>query len=486
MLTLLGSRKTCCDGLTRREALQAGGLSLLGSFFGAPNRLDAAARPQRVGKAKNVIVLYLFGGAATQDMVDLKPDAPDGIRSLFKPIATNVTGIQVCEHLPQLARWMHKTAIIRSVNHKAGCHNPMPCFTGYGEPVPITAGTRTEGLPPSMGSVCTYLAQHDSGQERRSELPTYVHMPTWNSWGTSFRYPGPDGNFLGRRYDPMYTECTPHIDNPPEKGDYFPQLLRGVPRLPNATPPEGITLDQMNQRRQLIEQFDDQLRETAARGSFERAQQQAFTLLHSRKIKAAFDLEGVPAKLRERYGNGLFGNCSLIARQLVEQGVQFINVVWESFGIRMKINSAGWDTHARNFEVLKEYNLPYFDLAYSALLEDLEARGLLDQTLVVVMSEMGRAPKIGDPRDKGQAPGRDHWTFCYSVLLAGAGIRGGAVHGASDAHAAYVKDSPVSPADICATIYHCLGIDPETEIRDSSGRPVPIAQGGRPVRDILA
>jgi hypothetical protein len=484
MLTLLGSPKRCCDGVTRREALQAGGLSLLGGLFG-PGNARPAQGPRRPGKAKSVIVLYLFGGAATQDMVDLKPDAPDTIRSQFKPIATNVADIQVCEHLPLLAQWMHKIAIVRSVNHKAGCHNMMPSFTGFPEPVPVTAGTRVDGLPPSMGSVCEYLDRQKS-EGRSNEFPGYVHMPNWLSWGTSFRYPGPGGHFLGRRYDPMYTECQPHIDNPPEKGDYHPHVLRGVPRLPNTTPPPGITLDQMNERRRLIDQFDDQLKGSSGRSSFEQAQQQAFTLLNSRKIKSAFDLDAVPVPLRERYGNTLFGNCALIARQLVEEGVRFINVVWESYGTRLKINGAGWDTHARHFEILKDYNLPYFDRTASALLEDLELRGLLDETLVVVMSEMGRAPKIGDPRDKGQSPGRDHWTFCYSVLLAGAGIRGGTVYGSSDAHAAYVKDNPASPADVCATIYHCLGIDPETEVRDGSGRPVPISQGGRPIQAILA
>jgi hypothetical protein len=481
MLTLLGTPKQCCDRITRREALQAGSLSLLGSLFGASPNAEAKLRPGRDGKAKNVIVLFLLGGAATQDMYDLKPEAPSTIRSAFKPIATNVNGIQICEHLPLMAKWMHRTALIRSVNHKAGCHNCMPAFTGYPVPVPVTAGARIETLPPSMGSICQYLKGKDD------EIPTYVHMPTWLSWGNTFRYPGPGANFLGRRYDPVYTECKPYVDNPPEKGHYFPQVLRGVPRIPNMTLPEGLTLDRLNRRKSLIDQFDDQLKAVESRENFEGAQRWAFTWLNSRRVRAAFDVNRVPPAVRDRYGNSLFGNCALIARQLAQEGVQVINVVWEVFINQLKLNGAGWDTHVRNFEILKEYNLPYLDLAYSALMEDLEQRGMLDETLVVVMSEMGRAPKIGDRRQmKGDAPGRDHWTFCYSAMLAGAGIRGGMVHGASDAHAAFVKDSPVSPADICATIYHCLGIDPETTIRDNGGRPVPIAHGGRPIREILA
>jgi uncharacterized protein (DUF1501 family) len=229
----------------------------------------------------------------------------------------------------------------------------------------------------------------------------------------------------------------------------------------------------------LTQQFDDQLRGQED-PDYDRAQKRAFSLLTSRKIKAAFNADGVDPKIRDRYGPTLFGTSALIARKLVAEGVRFVNVTWEIFGTRLKINHDGWDTHQRNFAILKDYNLPYFDLAYGALMEDLQESGLLDETLVVVTSEMGRTPQV----NKNQG-GRDHWTFCYSVLLAGAGIRGGTVYGASDAQAAYVKDHPVSPADICATIYHCLGIDPDLPVHDASGRPVPVAQGGRPIKEIL-
>jgi uncharacterized protein (DUF1501 family) len=202
--------------------------------------------------------------------------------------------------------------------------------------------------------------------------------------------------------------------------------------------------------------------------------------LTSSPVRAAFDLEREDARLRDRYGRTLFGSSTLIARRLVEAGVRFVNVTWDIFWERFKLQYDGWDTHTRNFAILRDYNLPYLDLAYSALLEDLDSRGLLDETLVVVLSEMGRTPKIN-----GNA-GRDHWTFCYAMLFAGAGIRGGTVYGASDAHAAYVKDRPVSTADVCATIYECLGIDPEMPVPDRAGRPVPVAHGGRPLREFMA
>src|SRR5947209_6664571 len=207
MLTMLGSPRRCCDGLTRRETLKVGALSLLGGLFDLPNLLaleqnrPASARP---GKAKSVILLYLLGGAATQDMFDMKPEAPSGIRTEFKPIDTNVPGIRICEHLPRMSRWMHRAAIVRSVNHKAGCHNCLPSYTGHEMPMPDQHPRDSD--PPSMGSVCEYLKQ------RSSEFPDYVYMPCWLGWGQAFRRAGPYGGFLGQRYDPLLTECAPYHD----------------------------------------------------------------------------------------------------------------------------------------------------------------------------------------------------------------------------------------------------------------------------------
>ena len=473
MITMLGSPRQCCDGLTRRETLQAGSLSLLGGLLGTQAGAVTTAPSSRPGKAKSVIVLYLLGGAPTQDMWDLKPLAPDGIRGEFNPIDTNVPGIQLCEHLPKSARWMDRAAIVRTVNHKAGCHNPMPSLTGYPEPLP-SIGVVQDHLPPSMGSVCEYL--NKDGRE----LPAYVHMPCMLGWGQHIRRAGPYGGFLGRQYDPLFTECEPYSDAP-SPGQYHPQVVKGVPRLPTAALPAGLTLDRLDRRKQLTEQFDDQLRDTEARDQFLRSQEGALTLLTSRSVRDAFDVESVDPALRDQYGRTLFGSSALIARKLAEAGVRFINVTWDIFWTRPgKLDGAGWDTHSRNFAILKETLLPNYDQTFNGLMEDLSESGLLDETLVVVMSDMGRTPKIND-----KEAGRDHWTFCYSVMFAGAGIRGGTIYGESDDQAAYVKDSPVSPADINATIYQCLGIDPDMHVADSAGQPVRVGLDGRVIDDIL-
>jgi hypothetical protein len=478
MLTLLGSPRRCCDGVTRRETLKVGALSTLGGLFSLPNLLHAESsgqRSRRRGRAKSVVCLYLLGGAGTQDMWDLKPDAPAEVRGEYKPIDTNVPGIRICEHLPKMSRWMHKAAVVRSVNHKAGCHNPLPSYSGWEAQVGDITITR-ETYPPSMGAVCEYTKQGSS------DFPAYVYMPCYLGWGTAIRYPGPYAGFLGKRYDPFFTECAPYIDNPPED-QYKPQVLRGEPKIPNGGLAKGVTLDRLSSRRGLIEQFDEQLRGVEGQASlnnFDPFQQKALSLLTSARVKAAFDLSKEDPALRDRYGRSLFGSSALIARKLVQEGVRFVNVTWDTFWERLKTQYEGWDTHHNNFPIYKSYNLPYFDLTCSALLEDLEKHGLLDETLVVVLSEMGRTPKIN------KNGGRDHWTYCYSVFMAGAGIKGGTLYGASDAHAAYVKDRPTSTGDICATIYECLGIDPDMPIRDYSGRPGPVAHGGRPIREILA
>jgi hypothetical protein len=480
MFTMLGTPRRCCDGLTRRETLKVGALSALGGF-GLPQFLaaqDAASsrRRQRTGRAKSVIVLYLLGGAATQDMVDLKPDAPPEVRGEFQPMATRVPGIQISDQLPRMGRWTHKMAIVRSVNHRAGCHNTLPSYTGLESNLPDITTAR-DTYPPSMGSVCEYLRRD------QEELPDYVYMPCYLGWGQAIRRPGPYGGFLGQRYDPLFTEVTPHRDPAlpaPAAGRPLPVL--GDPRLPESTLAEGVTLDRLNHRRTLMQQLDDRMRTMDLQrslDSFGRTQQRAFNLLTSSEVRAGFDLRREDPRLRDRYGHTLFGNCALIARRLVESGVRFVNVTWDLFWDRVPINYDAWDTHTRNYPILREVNLPEYDKVYSALLEDLDARGLLDETLVVTMSEMGRTPRIN-----GNG-GRDHWTYCYSVWFAGGGIRGGTVLGASDAQAAYVKDRPVSTGDLCATIYELLGIDPDLMVPDRSGRPMAIANGGHPLREII-
>lgn len=468
MITILGSRRRLCDGMTRRETLKAGALSLLGGAFNLPS-LFALEESKRIrtGKARSVILLYLLGGAPTQDMYDLKPNAPEKIRGEFKPIDTNVAGIQIGELLPLSARWMHKTAIVRSVNHKAGCHNPLPSYTGHEIALADITSTK-DTYPPSMGSVCEYL------RPATKDLPDYVYLPNYagagNAGGT-VRYPGPYAGFLGKRYDPLFSE----FDKTKERTLGKMKVLDGEPFLSrNTRLADGITLDALQTREGLLKQFNRNQNRLEARGALDdvdRIQQRALGLLTSTKLKSAFDLSKADPRLRDRYDRTLFGSSALIARRLVEAGVRFVNVTWDFPG------DNSWDTHADNFNWLRGA-LPSLDLTYSALLEDLNLLGLLDETLVVLMSDMGRTPQVN-----GNA-GRDHWSYAYSVLFAGAGIRGGTVHGASDAHAAYVHDRPVSTSDICATIYHLLGIDPEMKVYDND-RPVAVAHGGRPIVEIL-
>jgi hypothetical protein len=470
MITLLGSRRRLCDGLTRRETLKAGALSLLGGAFNLPSLLAAEERRRtRPGKARSVILLYLLGGAPTQDMFDLKPAAPEKIRGEFKPIATNTPGIQICEHLPRTAKWMHRAALVRSVNHKAGCHNPLPSYTGCEMALPDITSTK-DTYPPSMGSVCEYL------RKERDDLPAYLYLPNYagagNAGGT-VRYPGPYAGFLGKRYDPLFSEFNTKLVRQVPGA----RLLAGEPYLArNSQLADGITLDALKAREGLVQQFGREqrrLEKNRQLDDVDRIQQRAFSLLTTTKLKSAFDLHSVDPKLRDRYDRTLFGSSALIARRLVEAGVRFVNVTWDFPG------DNSWDTHAQNFAWLRGA-LPSLDLTYSALLDDLNEHGLLDETLVVLMSDMGRTPQVNG------AAGRDHWTYAYTVVFAGAGIRGGTVCGASDAHAAYVKDRPVSTSDICATIYQCLGIDPAMPVHDHGGRPVPVAHGGQPIQEILA
>ncbi len=485
MLTMLGSPRRTCDGLTRRETLTAAcGLALTELAANGKPQAAETRRARRPGRAKSVILLYLLGGAATQDMIDLKPNAPADIRGEFNPIATNVPGIRLCEHLPKMSQWMHKIALVRSLNHRAGCHNTLPSYTGLEQLLDNTSTRDT--YPPSMGSVCEWLRQHGRAGSVSDgmDLPDYVYMPCYLGWGQAIRRPGPYAGFLGQRHDALYTEVTPYrAANSPTPAPGRPVTVLGEPRLPDSTLVEGVTIDRLNTRRTLMNQIDDHLRNEDSQRSvdqFNRTQRRAFNLLTSTEVRSAFDLNQEDQRLRERYGNTLFGNCSLIARRLVERGVRFVNVTWDLFWDRVPINYDCWDTHSNNFNTLKNVNLPEFDQVQAALLEDLQMRGLLDETLVVVMSEMGRTPRIN-----GNA-GRDHWTYCYGMWFAGAGIRGGTVVGESDGQAAYVKDRPVSPADVCATIYECLGIDPATMVPDRAGRPVAAAQGGRAIREILA
>jgi uncharacterized protein (DUF1501 family) len=304
-------------------------------------------------------------------------------------------------------------------------------------------------------------------------------MPCYPGWGEGIRRPGPYGGYLGSQYDPLFTVCKPTFERKPKVQYYDPVAPIGDPLMPSLDALPDMTAVRLGGRRSLAEQLDRRFKAAEASPAMERLdryQQRAFALLSSRKTREAFDLSREPDRVRDRYGRNLSGSSLLAARRLVEAGVPFVSVHAEIFGNM----GHSYDMHENNFGMLKDYNLPILDRAYPALIEDLHDRGLLDSTLVVVMGEMGRHPKVN------AKAGRDHWPQCGFSLLTGGGARPGTVYGTTDKHAAYPRDNPVAPGDVVATIYHLLGIDPHMMVPDRTGRPIPIAHGGEPIWGVIA
>ena len=478
MLTLSAKSRRFRGRIARREFMRVGGLSLFAGMT-TPRLLAAAgAGGQRPpGRARSVILFNLLGGPSHQDMFDMKPGAPAEIRGEFQPISTSLTGLQICEHLPNTAKWMHKACLIRSVTHNYNAHNPLNIMTGFldGDPQQLTP-RRTD--PPDIGAICQYQGLGPA------DLPGAFCLPCYPGWGERSAYPGirrpgPYGGYLGSQYDPVISVCKPTFDRVPQRKYYDPVWPMGEPMLPLDDAPVEMTLDRLNQRRTLLQQFDDKFgpyeRDNAIH-RMDKVKQRAFSMIGSSRTRDAFDLAQETDETRDRYGRNLHGSSILVARRLVEAGVPFISVHAENF----IPHGFTYDMHENNFGMLKDYNLPVLDKCYPALVSDLDARGLLDSTLVVVMGEMGRSPKVN-----AQA-GRDHWPRCGFCLLTGGGVSAGTVFGASDKHAAYPVSDAVSPSDIVATIYHLLGIDPHLTVDDLAGRPVPIAHGGNVIREILS
>ncbi len=472
MLRILGPARKACDGISRRDLLRIGSLSLLGGLSVSQAALPSS-RSKNPGRAKAVILVDLFGGPSHIDTFDLKPDAPAEIRGEFKPIATSLSGLRICEHLPMLARMMHKVCTIRTVSHGYNSHNPYAVMTGY------TGGNDREDYfakptnHPSMGSVCQYL-----GVGRRDDLPGYVVLPAYPGYSQGLRRAGPYGGYLGSRYDPMFSVCDPKFGKEVDgTRDFYDPTLRpiGDPQLPKLS--GDITMNALDERRSLVEQLDEHAHRLDASGKangMALRRRQAFDILLSPTARNAFDLEKEPLALRDRYGRSLFGSSALLARRLVEAGVTFVTIHTESKG------NGHWDTHNNNFKMLRHWLLPYLDQCLTALIQDLDDRGLLDTTLIMVNGDMGRTPKVN------AAAGRDHWPQCGFCLFAGGGTKRGIVFGSSDKTAAFPKDHPVSPGDFCATVYHLLGVDPETTVPDHQARPVHISQGGKVIGGVLA
>jgi hypothetical protein len=476
MLRLLGNGHRLCDGLSRREVLQAGAISALG--LSLPKLLAAEASAAASGPAKSIILVNLIGGPSHQDMFDMKPNAPDNIRGEFKPISSSVPGLQVCEHLPLTSKLMHHSSLIRTHTHLYNTHSPYNMLTGYSGPVIVNNVAKPTDHP-CIGSVMQYAGI------RSKDVPSFIWMPTHPGHSQGKRRAGPYGGFLGSRYDPMFTsyEASFRKDEADGRNSHVdPAVPFAEPRLPSLSELPDITLDRLDSRRGLLAQLNDDIarvgRSTEIR-DLNFYKQQAFDLISSQKTHNAFDLASENKQTRDRYGHNLFGNCMLTARRLVEAGVKFVGVTTES-EYHAGIGAGQWDTHGNNFDLLKNFNLPTLDQNYSALIQDLDERGMLDSTLVIVMGEMGRTPWV---KPNG---GRDHWTQCGFILLTGGGVKKGHIHGQSDNHAAWPIDSPVSSADYVATVYQLLGLDPHMTIRDEFDNEIPIALEGEPVHDVIA
>jgi len=480
MISFDSRPRRLCDGFTRRDILQIGGLGALGLLLPDVLRAQANAAepaPQAIGlssttaepRARAVILVYLFGGPSQLDTFDMKPDAPVDFRGEFQPIDTATSGIRICEHFPQLARQTERFAILRSMHHGHPRHGYglYYMFTGRPHARPDLDAEPSPNDHPSLGALVSRL------RPRSNAFPPAVTLPRWNRFlDLPNEYAGETAGFLGKSHDPWLVRSN-------ENGQEFD--VAGVEL------PSGVTLARLDSRRDLLAAVDRSLAEL---GDNERLDQhdelyrQALALVTSPRARRAFDLAAEPDSLRVRYGRHPFGQGLLLSRRLVEAGATLVTVNWHEDGSDVK--SPFWDTHRDNFVSLRERLIPPADQGLSALLVDLDQRGMLDSTLVVVMGEFGRTPKIGRVvmNAATNSSGRDHWPHAYSVLIAGGGVRGGQIYGASDERAAYVVDRPVTPPDLAATVLDALGIDLHARIYDRQNRPH-FACEGTPISGLL-
>jgi hypothetical protein len=467
MFSLYDRPARLCDGVSRRELLRVGGLSALG--LSLPALLQAQAGPGGAGprsgtfgRAKNVIFLWLQGGPPQHETFDPKPDAPAEIRGEFKPIATNVPGIQICELLPRTAAIVDRLAIVRSLCTHSDLHDASGYWvlTGY-----KYIGQQSRQISPSdwpyLGSVIRMLKPSE-------RLPSYtsVWLPDVMRLNDNVQPAGQTGGFLGKRWDPQRVICDPSAP------DFKVEGL--------ALPPEVPPL-RLSARQDLLAQVEkhfDAVERGPALKDYDRQAQEAFGLLTSGRAREAFDIGKEPPNLRERYGRNRWGQCVLLARRLIEAGARLVHVNWPREGGDEAVSNPLWDTHAQNADRLQDVLCPIFDVGFAALIEDLGQRGLLSETLVVAIGEFGRTPKINSQG------GRDHWGHVFSFVMAGAGISGGRVHGASDKIGAYPRDAKMEPQELTATIVHLLGVGHHAMFPDATGRPLHVTQG-EPIAAIL-
>jgi uncharacterized protein (DUF1501 family) len=440
-------------GLTRRELLQVGYSGLLGIGLSSLAAHSSAggepARPAR--KGKSLILVFLTGAASHLDTFDPKPDAPAEVRGDFRALPTKLAGVRFSEHLPRLAARNDRYALVRSLSHRENNHLVAThhVLTGHPQPGAFFDKIASRDDWPCYSSALDYLRPRDDG------VPSGVNLPTFLMEGPLV-WPGQHAGFLGPRHDPW------QITRDPNRRDFRVDSLR---------PARGLEASRLGDRRALLDEIDRQQRQLAGLAECRRLTDQqrlAFSVLTSGKVARAFELDREPAALRDRYGRHAFGQSLLLARRLVQAGVP---VVQANMG-----HVQNWDNHSHIFSALKGRLLPPLDQAVAALLDDLEAMGMLDETLVLVVGEFGRTPKISGAPGGGE-PGRDHWAPCFSGLFAGAGVRGGQVIGRSDKIGAYPATTPYTPDDVGATVYHVLGIDPASQVRDRQERPVQLNQG---------
>jgi uncharacterized protein (DUF1501 family) len=448
--------------LSRREVLRVGGLAGMGLTLPgllAARASGAADGRSTFGRAKQVIVLYLHGGHPQQETFDPKPEGPSEVRGEFGAIATSLTGVRFSELLPQTARLAHRLAVVRSMSHSNANHvtASLPAGTGHAHP----PGTPETDFPPAPTDFPPFGAVLDALRPAARDLPTWVRVGPLMRRNNGTVLHGQTAGFLGSAHASF---------------DVDQELLAADVKIQAVERAAGLTTLRMTGRHDLLQEFEASRRlidHSPQARDLNTYYQRAFSLLTSDRTRQAFDLAAEPAKLRDSYGRTEFGQRCLLARRLAEAGVPMVNVSY------CHTPNGSWDTHSQNFKQMKESLAPTFDTAFAALIEDLAERGLLDETLVLVNAEFGRTPAIN------KNAGRDHWPWVYSLALAGAGIKAGTVYGASDQSAAYPTDRPHDPRDMAATIYHLLGVDPQAEIYDRTGRPHQLVIG-KPIDGILA
>jgi hypothetical protein len=452
--------------LNRRDLVRIGGRGMLGLTL--PRLLQASAAgeaTQHRVRAKRVIFLFQWGGPSHLDTFDMKDAVSDQYRSKYQQMSTSVPGMSICEHLPETASVMHEIAQIRTVHHTMNNHNSAgyTALTGMEPPTDDQRLRDSLDLFPAYGSVVDHLSAQTNG------MPAFVSYPYRISDGSTT--PGQTASFLGRPYDPLF------IPNDPNDSEF---------ELSQLSLPSGISFERMQNRRAIQELINRQAagldRSLAARG-LNSYYEKALAMLNSPQVRQAFDLSSEDHRIRDAYGRTTYGQGCLLARRLVESGVRFVTVYFAQSIGGQSTTAGGWDTHGFNntrmYDILPEWHYPVTDQTLPVLINDLKERGLFDETLILWMGEFGRTPKIN------KNVSRDHWPRCYTVLMAGGGVAGGAVYGKSDRFGAAPERDPVTPGDVAATMYDLLGIDPAAEIRDHLDRPFPIA-AGRPIREIYA